>query len=182
MCDSRLGASARARGGRRGHRRAGRGQLRRHSGSGQAGRSAGTGGRGAATGLAAASRSSLRMRITEATETGKAVPMRMTEAGDSMRISTETGEAVPMRMPMRITAAGEAVRITEPGEGDQSEGDQGSSVCAHGGKGKGIAGLLTERGGYHGGMEVSKFSRRRGRTTGMAEGRNESRTKKLFLF
>jgi hypothetical protein len=128
------------------------------------------------------------MRMTEADE---AVPMRITEAGDSMRISTETGEAVPMRMPMRITAAGEAVpmrftaagealRITEPGEGDR-----GSLVCARIGKGKGIAGLLTVKigkGGYHGGMEVSKFSRRRGRTTGMAEGRNESRTKKLFLF
>jgi len=90
---------------------------------------------------------------------------------------TEPGEVVPMR----ITAAGEAVRITEPGEGDQSEGDQGSSVCAHGGKGKGIAGLLTERGGYHGGMEVSKFSWRRGRTTRMGDGRNQNRTKKNVL-
>ena len=38
MCDSRLGASARSRGGRRGHRRAGRGQLRGRLGSGRAGR------------------------------------------------------------------------------------------------------------------------------------------------
>ena len=39
---------------------------------------------------------------------------------------------------MRFTVAGEALRITEPGEGDR-----GSLVCARIGKGKGIAGLLT---------------------------------------
>jgi hypothetical protein len=80
-----------------------------------------------------------------------------------MRI-TEPDEAVPMR----ITEPGEAVRITEPGEAMMREGDRGYSVSAHSGKGKGkgIGGLwsvltvkIGKGEGITEGMEVSKFSR-----------------------
>jgi hypothetical protein len=74
---------------------------------------------------------------------------------------------------------------SQPGEAVMREGDRGSSVSAHGGKGKGIGGLVSAHGedrkgeGITEGMPVSKFNRA---ADARRDGRNQNRTKKMSLF